>query len=206
MGRSTRTTEHLVGTRTGVIRDRTVKRRPEPLEWDKELYEAMDFLPQVIDGPVVRPEAGWESTPGGKACDEERSGVGRRGRPFHHGPECLTRQADFRERLREVNMLPAAEASTAMEPAAEVNVNEEPHPPVPGMEFTADEELQAKWAEVVRLADFEAKKDIHKKPATGLLLPFTWVRTVKKGELIYRHCLRPFRRQSSFLTNHRFTR
>ena len=62
MGRSTRRTEHHVGTRTGVIRD-------------KELHEAMDFLRRVIDGPVVRPDAGWESTPGGKACDEERSGV-----------------------------------------------------------------------------------------------------------------------------------
>ena len=43
MGQSTRTNEHLVGTRTGVIRARTVKRRPETLKWDRELYEAMNL-------------------------------------------------------------------------------------------------------------------------------------------------------------------
>ena len=43
MGRSTRTNEHLVGTRTGVIWARTVKRRPEALKWDRELYEAMNL-------------------------------------------------------------------------------------------------------------------------------------------------------------------
>ena len=43
MGRSTRTNEHLVGTRTGVIRAKTVKRRLEPRKWDRELYEAMNF-------------------------------------------------------------------------------------------------------------------------------------------------------------------
>ena len=91
MGRSTRTNEHLVGTRTGAIRARTVKRRPETLKWDRELYEAMNYVPWLIDGPVARREAGWTPTPGSKARDEESSGVKRRGRPFNHTPECAER-------------------------------------------------------------------------------------------------------------------
>ena len=78
MRRSTRTNEHLVGTRTGVIRARTVKRRQETLKWDRELCEAMNFVPWLIDGPVERPETGWTPTLGCKACDEESSGVKRR--------------------------------------------------------------------------------------------------------------------------------
>ena len=42
--------------RTGVIRARTVKCRPETLKWD----EPMNFVPWLIDGP----EAGWTPTPG----------------------------------------------------------------------------------------------------------------------------------------------
>ena len=38
----------------------------------------------LIVGPL---EAGWELTPGSKACDEERSGVKRRCRPFNHTAE-----------------------------------------------------------------------------------------------------------------------
>ena len=75
MGRSTRTNEHLVGTRTGVIRARTVNRRPETLKRDREVYDAMNF----VDGPVARLEAGWTPTPGCRARDEESSGVKRRG-------------------------------------------------------------------------------------------------------------------------------
>ena len=58
LGRSTRTNEHLVGTRVGVIKARTVKRRLETLIWHRELYNAMNFVPWLIDGPVARPEAG----------------------------------------------------------------------------------------------------------------------------------------------------
>ena len=54
MGRSTRTNEHLVGTRTGVIKARTVKRRPETRKCDRELYEVMNFVPWLIDGPVAK--------------------------------------------------------------------------------------------------------------------------------------------------------
>ena len=69
---------------------------------------------------------------------------------------------------------------------SDVNVNEESHPHVPVMEFTADEELHAKWAEIVRLEEFEAKKDIFRDQVTG---PYTWVRTGKNGELRNRLCL-----------------
>ena len=71
----------------------------------------------LIDGPVARPEAGWTPTPGCKACDEESSGVKRRGRPFNHTPECAEKQAVFRERLRKVKILSADEAPV-MEPVA----------------------------------------------------------------------------------------
>ena len=40
--RSTRTHEHLVGTRTGVIKARIVKRRLETFKWDRELYPHLD--------------------------------------------------------------------------------------------------------------------------------------------------------------------
>ena len=221
-----------------MIRARTVKRRPETLKWDRELYDAMNFVPWLIDGPVVRPEAGWEPTPGCKACDEERSAVKRRGRPFNHTPECNERQADFRARLREMKMLASDATSPVLDPSigttpllpgtsviaepsssssevvsqpmavdfdtsdarglkrvldvadmeiaevcsfiSDVNVNEERLSPVPEMEFTDDEEWQAKSAELARLDDFEAKKDIPRDQATGPLLTFTWVRTVKK--------------------------
>ena len=252
LGRSTRTNEHLVGTRVGVIRARTVKRRPKSLKWDRELYDAMNFVPWLIDGPVARPESGWEPTPECKACDEERSK--RRGRPFNHTPECKERQADFRARLREMKMLPSDGTSPVLDPSirsapllpgtsviaepsssssvvvshpmavdsdlseprgikraleggdmeisevcsfiSDVNVNEEPHPSVPEMEFTDEEEWQAMSAELARLDEFEAKKDIPRNQATGPLLTFTWVRTVKNGMPNYRLCLRPFGRQS----------
>ena len=56
---------------------------------------------------------------------------------------------------------------------SDVNVNEEPHPQVAVMEFTADEEVEAKWADIVRLEEFEAKKDIPREQATGTLRTFT---------------------------------
>ena len=78
----------------------------------------MNFVPWLIDGPVARPEAGWEPTLGCKACDEERSGVKRRGRPFNHTAECAAKQADFRERLREMKMLSADEGTPALDPGS----------------------------------------------------------------------------------------
>ena len=76
------------------------------MKWDRVLFEAMKF----VDDQVARREAGWEPAPGCEACDEERSGVSRRGRPFNHSPECPTRQADFQEQLRDVKRQPADEA------------------------------------------------------------------------------------------------
>ena len=45
--------------------------------------------------------------PGCKACDEESSGVKRRGIPFNDTPECAEKKGVFRERLREMKMLSA---------------------------------------------------------------------------------------------------
>ena len=50
-----------------------VKRRPETLKCDRELYDAMNCVPWLI-GPVTRQEAGWETTPG---CSK----------PFNHTAE-----------------------------------------------------------------------------------------------------------------------
>ena len=78
---------------------------------------------------------------------------------------------------------------------SDVNVNEEPHPPVPEMKFTDEEEWLVLSAELARLDEFEAKKDIPRDQATGPLLTFKCVRTVKNGMPNYRLCLRPFGRQ-----------
>ena len=78
---------------------------------------------------------------------------------------------------------------------SDVNVNEDHHHFVPEMEFTDEEEWQAMSAELARLGEFEAKKDIPRDQATGPLLTFTWVLTVKNGMPNYRLCLRPFGRQ-----------
>ena len=80
---------HLVGQidQDRLIEARTVKRRPETLKWDRELYDAMNLVPWLIHGQVTRPEAGWEPTPGCKACDEGRPGVKRRSKPFNHTAE-----------------------------------------------------------------------------------------------------------------------
>ena len=111
-------TNILSAPELGVIKARTLKRRPEILKWDRELYDAINFVPWLIDGPVARPQAGGEPTPGCKACGEERSGVKRRGRPFNHTAECAAKQADFRERLREMNMLSADDSTPALDPGS----------------------------------------------------------------------------------------
>ena len=110
--RSTRTNEHLVGTRVGLIRARMAKRRPESQRWDGELYDAMDAVPWWIDGQHITPESGSEFTSGCKACDEERSAVKRRDRSFNPTTESNERQADFRVRLCEMKMLSAGDASS----------------------------------------------------------------------------------------------
>ena len=246
MGRSTRTTQHLVGTRTGVISARTVKRRLEALKWDREACEAMNFVLRLIDGLVARPDVGWTPTPGCKACDEGSTGIKCRGRLFNHTPECAERKAVFRERLRELKMWSADEAPPVMEPVAgpvlpwrgtsesacasssssgvvgpevrrgpqrasdgadmeiadicsliSVNVNEEPVPQVPVMEFSdEEEEWQALCVELARLDEFDAKKDIPRDQVTETLLTFMRVRTVKNGAPNYRLCLRSYGRQS----------
>ena len=69
---------------------------------------------------------------------------------------------------------------------SDVNVNE----------FMDEEEWPALSAELARLNEFEAKKDIPQDQATGPLLPSKRVRTVKNGVPDCRLCLRPFGGQS----------
>ena len=47
---------------------------------------------------------------------------------------------------------------------SDVNVNEKPHPQVVVMEFTADEEVEAKWADIVRLEARRRKTSPGNKP------------------------------------------
>ena len=42
----------------------------------------------------------------------------RRGRPFNHTAECAAKQADFRQRLREMKMLSADEGTPALDPGS----------------------------------------------------------------------------------------
>ena len=77
---------------------------------------------------------------------------------------------------------------------SDVNVNEEPHTQVPVGEFSDEEKWQALCAELPRVDEFGVKKDIPSDQATGPLLTFTWVRTVKNGASNYRLCLRAFGR------------
>ena len=69
-------------------------------------------------------------------------------------------------------------------------MHEELHPQVPVGEFADEGEWQALSAELARLDEFDAKKDILRDQATGPLLTFTCVRTVKNGAPNYRVCLR----------------
>ena len=63
-------------------------------------------------------------------------------------------------------------------------MNEESHPQVPVGEFSDEEEWQALCAELARLNEFDAKKDIPRDQATGPLLTFRWVCTVKNGQTV----------------------
>ena len=96
-----------------------MKRLPETLKWDRELYVAMNFCAWVDWWSGCKTRSWLDTTLGCKACDEEGSGVKRRDRPFNHTPaECAEKQAVFREGLREMKMLSADEAPPVMEPVA----------------------------------------------------------------------------------------
>eukprot|EP00959_Pyramimonas_sp_CCMP1952_P043386 907428-Pyramimonas_sp.AAC.1 len=43
LGRSTDTDEHIVGAALGIVKARTVKKKPEELQWDKEAFDKMVF-------------------------------------------------------------------------------------------------------------------------------------------------------------------
>ena len=64
---------------------------------------------------------------------------------------------------------------------SDVNVNEGRILQFSVREFSEEEEWQALSAELARLDEFDAQKDIPRDQATGPLLTFTWIRMVKNG-------------------------
>ncbi len=92
LGRSTVTNEHLVGCASGVIKVRTIKRRPEEMQSDKLLMDGMIWLPWAVDhDPEVGKHTAWTPTPGCTACEEENAEQRRAGRPRKHNEECRMR-------------------------------------------------------------------------------------------------------------------
>ena len=129
------------------------------------------------------------------SSDEEISGVKRRGRPLatepvagpvlpwsgmseaavapssSSGVECAHSCwcVEVSKRTSESN----PEIAEICSWISDVNVNEEPHPQVLVGEFTDEEEWQAVSAELARLGEFDAKRDIPRDQATGPLLTFS---------------------------------
>ena len=136
LGRSTETNEHIVGTAAGVIKARTVKRRPLELQYDKGPFEAMVFPPwSTSDLKESRAEALWTPTAGCQACEDDQAPVRRVGRPRRHTPACLQRQAELKRMRLEgvVGVVPpelqqAAPAARAAAPQARVE------PPAAGVD------------------------------------------------------------------------
>ena len=86
MGRSIRTNEQLDGTRNCRAQcddgEYAVLRHSNGTEG---LYEGMIFVPWMVQ--LQDRKLAGETTPGCKACDEERSGVRTSCRPFNHTPD-----------------------------------------------------------------------------------------------------------------------
>ncbi len=74
LGRATETNEHIVGTTTGVIRCRTIKRRPDDLQWEGSFR--VDGVPAVV-------AERFEGCSGGGIVDSDGWLPGMRGRPGH---------------------------------------------------------------------------------------------------------------------------
>ncbi|CAK0858494.1 unnamed protein product [Prorocentrum cordatum] len=100
LGRATDTDEHIVGTPTGIVKARTVKRRPKEQQWEKGPFNAMVFpIWSQNDLKEVRDTlAGWTPTQGCQACEDEQAPVRRVGRPRAHTTARLQRQAEFKRR------------------------------------------------------------------------------------------------------------
>ena len=144
LGRANETNEHIVGTTTGVIRCRTIKRRPDELQWEIAPFASMVFPPwSPNDLKDVRAEALWTPTAGCQACEDDQATVRRVGRPKKHTPACMQRQSDLK-RMRldgQTGALPspppATPAAVQAEPvaAAAAAVAADPvaaEPPQPG--------------------------------------------------------------------------
>ena len=83
---------HLVGQidKDRVIKARTVKRRPETLKWDREFFDAMNLVPWLIDGQVIRLEAALEAKRAMKKDHElkrKRNQHLKQSKPFNHTTE-----------------------------------------------------------------------------------------------------------------------
>ena len=155
--------------------------------------------------PVAGPVLPWPGTSDTARTSSSSSGVVI---PQPNGPDPIVRRG--LKRASDGGNMGIVEIYSLI---SDVNVNEEPHPQIPVMVFS-EEERQALWAELARLGEFEAKKDISRDQDIGPLLTFMWVRTVKNGAPNYRLCLRLFwsairKEQGLFpvrLLDHRFTK
>ena len=67
LGRDSKTDEHLLATRAGVVRSRAVRRKPSTEQWNKELVQAMNWVPwltsEVRPGRPPRADAAREPIP-----------------------------------------------------------------------------------------------------------------------------------------------
>jgi hypothetical protein len=128
LGRTTDSNEHLVGTANGVLRTRTVRRRPKDKRFDKTIFESFIGSPWDLKGYKTRPEVrvrlGAEGrtanvfapTPGCSGCVDNHK--------CHHNNNCKLRRAAF-----------GKVAETADDPPSVVvpmDVDQEAQPPAPG--------------------------------------------------------------------------
>ena len=98
LGKRTETGEHIIGTSAGIIRARTIRRRPDELQWDSHLFECMVFPAwSQNDVKESRQLTAWTPTDGCQACEDEKAPVRRVGRPKKHTPACVQRQADIKK-------------------------------------------------------------------------------------------------------------
>lgn len=135
--------EHLVGTSTGIVRARSIMRRPEPERWDQEIYRSMVGRPWSISGGLadtvvaerrkyITPKvvSKYGATANCKACV---------GQGPTHTEYCRSRFVDLFAKEEEVNVGPVTPATTATTPrpevekadGAEAEVERVPQQPVP---------------------------------------------------------------------------
>ena len=91
MGRVATTGQHIVGCPIGVLNARSVKRRPEPLQWDRGLFDCMVWRPWAAQS--VKAACLWVPNIGCRACEGEGSVPRQQGRPMNHSEVCRQRPA-----------------------------------------------------------------------------------------------------------------